>query len=223
MQERHRHKALVVAMLFATSAFAAAYADTPDANNNKMNDTDSTFLKHAAQDGAATTQLAQLGVDKSSDPKVKQLAQQIVDGQNKSNDRVKALAQTKQVTLSTDADADAQKQAKQLQAKSGQAFDEAWSKVMVSDQQKAVKAFTQEGKDAKDSDVKKLAQDGASTSNTNLKGAQALAAVPAARDDAMSTAMKASTSSSMGAMPATMPGGATETPAESAAAADLKH
>jgi predicted outer membrane protein len=41
----------------------------------------------------AITQLGQMALSKSSDPKVKQLAQQLVDDQNKTNDQLTSLAQ----------------------------------------------------------------------------------------------------------------------------------
>jgi putative membrane protein len=223
MSERHGYKTLAAALLFAASGFALAYADTSSSNNGKLSDSDSTFLQQTAQNGLAVTQLGQMALSKSSDPKVKQLAQQLIDNQNKTNDQLKSLAQAKQVTLPTNMTSDVQKQNKQLQGKSGSAFDEAWSKAIVSDHQKTVKTFTQEGKDAKDADVKKFAHDTLPGINDQLKSAQAIAAVPAARDDAMSTAMKASTSSPMEAMPAQMPSAANETPAEAGAAADIKH
>lgn len=227
MAKQHGFKGLAIAICIATSASTLAYADTPSANSNKLNSTDSTFLQQAAQNGSATMQLAQMALDKSSDANVKKLAQQIVDDQNKANDQVKSLAQTKQVSLPADASSDSQKQAKQLQAKSGQAFDEAWTKAVVSDQQKTAKAFMQEGKDAKDNDVKQLAQGSLPTLNNHVKAAQALAAIPAARDDAMKEAMKASASASspMTAMPTTSPAAApaSVTPTESAAAATVKH
>ena len=218
---RHGYKTLAVALLFAASGFALAHADTSNTNNTKLNDTDNTFLQQAAQNGAAVTQLGQMALSKSSDPKVKALAQQLIDNQNKTNDQLKTLAQSKQTTLSADSTSDAQKPNKKLQDKSGSAFDEAWSKAVVSDHQKSVKAFTQESKNAKDADVKKFAQDALPAMNDQLKSAQAIAAIPTARDDAMSDAMKASTSSPM----TTMPGAsaANDTPAESAAAAELKH
>jgi putative membrane protein len=223
MSKRHGYKVLAAALLFAAGGFALAYADNANSNNGKLNDSDSTFLQQTAQNGMAVTQLGQLALSKSSDPKVKQLAQQLVDDQNKTNDQLKSLAQAKQITLPTDMTSDAQKQNKKLQKKSGSAFDEAWSKAIVSDHQKSVKAFTQEGKDAKDADVKKFAQDSLPSMNDQLKSAQAIAAVPSARDDAMSAAMKASTSSQMMTMP-TMPGStASDTPAEAAAAGDIKH
>jgi putative membrane protein len=225
MSERNSYKTLAIATFLATNVCAWVYADTPPENGSKLNDKDGTFLQQAAENGGATTQLAKMALDKSSDAKVKQLAQQIVDDQNKANDQVKTLAQTKQLTLPTDANADSQKQAKQLQEKSGQAFDEAWIKAVVSDQQKTAKAFTQEGKDAKDNDVKQLAQGALPTLNSHVKAAQALAAIPAARDDAMKDAMKASATSPMSAMPATTTNATTisDTPAASAAAAAVKH
>jgi putative membrane protein len=223
MSKRHIYNALAAGMLFAASGFALAYADNTSSNNGKLNDSDSAFLQQAAQNGMAVTQLGQMALSKSSDSKVKQFAQQLIDDQNKINDQLKSLAQAKQIALPTDVTSDAQKQNKKLQKKSGSAFDEAWSKAIVSDHQKSVKAFTQEGKDAKDADVKKFAQDSLPAMNDQLKSAQAIAAVPMARDDAMSEAMKASTSSQMMTMP-TMPGStASDTPAEAAAAGDIKH
>ncbi len=225
MSQQHNCKTLALAIFIATSTSTLVYADTPNANSNKLNSADSTFLQKTAQNGSATTQLAQMALDKSSDAKVKSLAQQIVDDQNKANDQVKTLATTKQLTLSASTSSDSQKQAKQLQAKSGQAFDEAWTKAVVSDQQKTIKAFTQEGKDAKENDVKQLAQGALPSLNNHLKAAQALAAIPTARDDAMTDAMKASASSPMTAMPTASPTAApaSVTPAASAAAATVKH
>lgn len=224
MSKRHGYKTLATALLFAASGFALAHADT-SASNGKLSDSDSTFLQQAAQNGMAITQLGQMALSKSSDPKVKQLAQQLVDDQNKTNDQLTSLAQAKQVKLPTDVTSDAQKQNKKLQGESGSVFDEAWSKAIVSDHQKSVKAFTQEGKDAKDADVKKFAQGALPGMNDHLKSAQAIAAIPAARDDAMSTAMKASTSSPMEAVPAAMPtvSGANDTPAEAGAVSAIKH
>jgi putative membrane protein len=225
MSKRRGYKTLAIALLFAASGFALAHADTSNTNTSKLDDSDNSFLQQAAQNGMAVTQLGQMALGKSSDPKVKQLAQQLIDDQNKTNDQLKSIAQSKQVTLPTDVTSDVKKQNSKLQKKSGSAFDEAWSKAIVSDHQKSVKTFTQEGKDAKDADVKKFAQDAVPAMNDQLKSAQAIAAVPSARDDAMSAAMKASTSSPMSTMPATMPGAsaASDTPAESAAAADVKH
>jgi putative membrane protein len=224
MSERHGYKTLAAALLFAMGGMTAVYADTSSsANSNaKLNDTDSSFLHQATQNNLAEAQLGQMALSKSSDPKVKQLAQQLVDNQSKTSDQLKSLAQSKQVTLPTDLSSDAQKQNKKLQDKSGSAFDEAWSKAVVSEHQSNVKAFTQEGKNAKDADVKKFAQGALPGMNDRLKSAQAIVAVPSARDDAMSAAMKAS-SSQMTVPTMSGPGATPDTPAADAAATDLKH
>ncbi|GAB2592157.1 DUF4142 domain-containing protein [Dyella jejuensis] len=223
MSNRNRYGTLAGAWLLAVASAGLVQAGTAAPGDGKLGDEDSSFLRQAAQDGMAMAQLGQLALQRSSDPKVKQLAQQLVDDQGKNSEQFKTLAQRKHVTLPTTLGADAQKQDKSLQAKQGSAFDEAWSKAVADDQKKTVKAFTQESKQAKDADVKQFAQDNVAALNRRMQTAQQLAEIPQARDQAMDDAMKAA-SSPMSTPTAGMSGAsATTTPAEAGATSALRH
>jgi putative membrane protein len=203
MTTRHVCQALGSALLLSLACAAMAQPDGSADAKSSLNATDSTFMQHAAADGLAEVQLGQMALDKSSDAQVKQLAQRIVDDHTKANDQLKALAQSKQVTLPTAPTSDAQKESKDLQAKSGDAFDQAWLKDMVKDHQAAVKMFTQEGKQTKDPDLHQFAQTTLPTLNTHLQMATKLAAIPDARDQAMDQATKSMAGNPMNDMPTT--------------------
>ncbi|HEY8683908.1 MAG TPA: DUF4142 domain-containing protein [Rhodanobacter sp.] len=183
-------------LLLSLTGTALAQSGSGSAKNT-TNATDSAFMRNAAAGGMAEVQMGQMALDKSSDAQVKQLAQRIVDDHTKANDQLKTLAESKHVSLPATAAAAAQKEGKSLMAMNGTAFDHAWSKAMVKDHQKAVKLFSQESKQAKDSDVRQFAQGTLPTLNTHLQMAQGLLAVPDARDKAMDQATKSMADKSM--------------------------
>jgi putative membrane protein len=182
-----------------------AQPDGKPSTKSMIDAKDNAFMQHAATDGMAEVLMGQTALNKSSDAQIKQLAQRIVDDHTKANEQLKALAQSKQVTLPTTSAADAQKENQELQMKNGSAFDQAWSKGMVKDHQKAVKMFTQESKQAKDPDVRQFAQTTLPTLSAHLQLAQKLAAIPDARDKAMDQATKSIASDPMNSMPTTAP------------------
>ncbi|OOG55497.1 DUF4142 domain-containing protein [Rhodanobacter sp. C03] len=221
MTTRHLWQALGSTLLASMACAAMAQSDGPSGAKSATNATDSAFMQHAAAAGLAEVQLGQLALDKSSDAQVKQLAQRIVDDHSKANDQLKTLAQNKQVTLPGDPSSDAQKESKDLQAKSGSAFDQAWTKDMVKDHQQAVKMFTQEGKQAKDPEVRQFAQATLPTLTTHLQLAKKLAAIPDARDKAMDQTTKAMANDPMSNMPVAAP--TTTPPASVAPTPAVKH
>jgi|GEM_PF-898397 len=211
------------ALFLGLTCTAMAQSDASASTKSKLDASDTTFMQNAAADNLAEVQMGQMAMDKSSNAQVKQLAQQIVDDHTKANDQLKTLAGSKQVTLPTAPTAATQKESKDLQAKNGSAFDQAWSKAMVTDHKKAAKAFTQESKQTKDPDVRQFAQASLPTLNTHLKAAQQLAAVPDARDQAMDQSMKSMTNSApMGNAPPATATAATP-PASIAPASSFKH
>ncbi|OOG51007.1 hypothetical protein B0E50_02165 [Rhodanobacter sp. C01] len=175
--------------------------DSPDMKSSTSAE-DSTFLQHAAAGRLAEIQMGKMALDKSSDAKARQLAQRTIDDTNGTNDQLKMLARNKQVMLPTGPSPDALKEIGKLQAKSGSAFDQAWSKAMVKDDQAAAKLFTQENKQTKDTDLHKFTQATLPTLQAHLKSAQELAAVSDARDKAMDQTTKSLANDPMSNMPA---------------------
>ena len=188
---------LVLGVVMLTAVHAAAAVAPSKA--------DATFMQDASAAGMAEVDMGQLALKQSSDAKVKALAQRLVDDHAKADDQLKALAASKQVTLSTTSSSDVQKEEKDLQAKSGSAFDQAWLKDMVKDHQKALKAFNQEGKKGTDADVRQFAQATLPTLNDHLKTAKDLAAVYDARDKSMDQTTKSFSNDPMNNNPAITP------------------
>lgn len=203
MTSRHLHQVFVSALLLSVGCAAMAQPDDSSGMKGSTNAKDSTFLQHAAADSLAEVQMGQMALNKSSDAQVRQLAQRIVDDDTKANDQLKVLAQNKQVTLPTAAPSDTQKETGNLQTKNGSAFDQAWSKAVVKNHQAAVKLFTQESKQTKDTDLHQFVQATLPTLQDHLQLAQQLAAVPDARDKAMDQATKSMANDPMSNMPAT--------------------
>lgn len=138
------------------------------------NATDSTFMAHAAADGMAEVQMGQLALKKSSDPKIKQLAQRIVDDHTDANGKLQTLARYKQVTLPAAPSQAAQDKAASMTSMDGATFDKAWTAAMVGDHQKAVTLFTDEVGKTSDPQVKTFAQATLPVLKTHLQMAQQL-------------------------------------------------
>lgn len=76
-----------------------AFADDIKANKGKA---DATFVEEAYVAAQSEIRLSQLAVRQSSDPAVKQFAQQLIDDHTKANDALRGVAEGKGFTLPTD-------------------------------------------------------------------------------------------------------------------------
>ncbi len=126
-------------------------------SSKMMNSADTTFAMKAAQGGMAEVQMGKLAADKASNADVKAFGQQMVDDHTKANDDLKAVVAKKGMTLPSDVDAHDHATYSKLQKLSGEAFDRAYVKDMVSDHEKDVKEFQKEANDGKDDDIKAFA------------------------------------------------------------------
>ena len=190
MNIRHLPQALAVAFLLSVAGRAAAQPDTASDSKTSLSAADTVFIENAARGGMAEIQMGNTALGKSSDDKVKALAQRIVDDHTKANAALKTLAESKKVSFPSDPGKDAQKENDKLQAMKSASFDQAWSKAVVKDHQDAIKLFTAEGKDSKDTDIQQFVKTNLPTLKSHLDEAQKLAAVPDARDQAMDKASK---------------------------------
>lgn len=126
-------------------------------SSKMMNSADTTFAMKAAQGGLAEVQMGKLAAEKASNSEVKAFGQQMVDDHTKANDDLKAVATKKGMTLPNDVDAHDHATYSKLEKLSGEAFDRAYVKDMVSDHEKDVKEFQKEAKNGKDDDIKAFA------------------------------------------------------------------
>ena len=115
---------------------------------------DERFMIEAAQGGLAEVEAGQLATQRATDSKVRQFAERMVQDHSKNNDELRDLAQRKGVMLPTELD-DKHKTAKDQLAKlSGDAFDLAYLREMLSDHRKDVGEFRRHFESATDQDLK---------------------------------------------------------------------
>jgi len=100
-----------------------------------------TFVKKAALDGMTEVELGKIAASKSQDEKVKQFAERMVADHSKANEELASIAKQKGLTVPTSLDAEHQSMVQSLNAKSGKAFDTAYSEHMNADHAKAVALF----------------------------------------------------------------------------------
>jgi len=133
---------------------------------------DQAFVKEAAIGGLAEVQLGNLANEKASNSDVKQFGERMVTDHSKANDELKQVAQKQNVQLPTDLDAKHKALVARLSKLSGDAFDKAYMKEMLSDHKHDVAAFKKESSSGKDADVKQFASSTLPTLEDHLKLAQ---------------------------------------------------
>lgn len=202
MQIRLLSQTLATALLASLACIATAQSGSTSDTKSSLSAADTVFIENAAKDGMAEIQMGKTALGKSSDDQVKALARRIVDDHTKADAALKTLAESKKVSFPSDPGKDARNEIDKMQATKSTGFDQAWSKTMVKDHQDAIKLFTTEGKDTKDTDIQQFVKTTLPTLKSHLDAAQKLAAVPDARDQAMDQASK-SMISAMDSTPAT--------------------
>lgn len=100
-----------------------------------------TFVKKAALDGMTEVELGKIAMSKSQDQKVKKFAERMVADHSKANDELASLAKSKGLTVPTALDSEHRSMIQSMNAKSGEAFDAAYSEHMNADHAKAVALF----------------------------------------------------------------------------------
>jgi putative membrane protein len=144
---------------------------------------DRMFVSKAMQGSMAEVQLGQLTLEKSSNEKVKEFAQRMIDDHTKLNDQMKPVAQQVGVTVPNEISKNDRKTIAKLQALSGPAYDEAYIKDMVKDHKQDLNEFQMEASSGQDQTVKDAANQGSKVIAHHLQMAQQLAKdqnVPAA-------------------------------------------
>ncbi|HEU6454549.1 MAG TPA: DUF4142 domain-containing protein [Roseateles sp.] len=143
-------RTLASAALLATAAMAAATANAKS---------DESFMKDAAQAGAAEIEASKLAVNKAKNADVKSFANSMIEDHTKVADELKALAASKNVKL-PDGPSIAQKaELKVIDAGDNDKFDERYAKHFgVKAHEDTIKLFEEAAKDAKDPAVKAWAE-----------------------------------------------------------------
>jgi putative membrane protein len=115
-----------------------------------QSDDDKKFLAMATQSDQNEIALSKLAQQKTTNPAVKAFAAKMITEHTQMTASMKPFVDAWGLTPPTGPDADHQKELDELSGLSGNDFDKAYMKDMVSDHSKALSAFTKEAKDTKD-------------------------------------------------------------------------
>lgn len=152
----------------------AAYSETPAMDNSKAKSsevsplkqrfiewtlTDQKFVDKVLESGRAEVELSQLALQKSSNLKIKDFAQRMVDDHSKASLDLKTIAQGKGLNVPLEMDAEHAKALKKLQSLDGANFDAYYVDLMIEDHDKNVSLFVAASADKKlDSQLQAFSQ-----------------------------------------------------------------
>ena len=155
-----------VASLLLLVPFAAFSAEIPDAK----------FYRDAAEGGLAEVAMGNLAQQRAQSPSVKEFGAQMVKDHSAANEKLQALAQSKNITLpATPSVAEIETKSK-LQVLSGQSFDKSYIKGMIKDHQEDIAEFKKEAGSGRDPDARAFAAATLPTLEMHLEKIQAIAA-----------------------------------------------
>jgi putative membrane protein len=120
---------------------------------------DSEYLVAAAETDMMEIELGKLALTKTSNAKVKDLANMMIDQHTKASEKLKPLAASKQTVLPAALTDKGKEHYDDLNKKSGKEFDEAYADLMVDGHEDAISKIKDASENAKDADVKKWAAD----------------------------------------------------------------
>jgi putative membrane protein len=132
-----------------------------EANDEKFEDNDmekdADFVAEAVAMNYAEIDMANLGSQRSSNPEVKSIAQMLVADHTKNLAELKALAQSKSITVPVEAKESDKNDLKKLSDENGKDFDKKWLEKMEDAHDKAINKFEKRADKGEDADIKAFA------------------------------------------------------------------
>lgn len=123
----------------------------------KVDKDDADFAVKAANGGMAEVEMGKLAAQKATTQEIKDFGTKMVNDHSKANDKLKALAKQKNVTLPDSLGNDEKQKLADLRQKTGKDFDKAYVNEMVKDHDQDVDLFQKEASNSKDADMKAFA------------------------------------------------------------------
>ncbi len=112
---------------------------------------------------------------------MRQYAERLHNDHQQANEKLKSIAQQKNISLPTSTDAKHQKERDKLAKKQGADFDKDYLDAMIKEHKADIKEFEKEAKNGKDPDLKAFATQALPTLREHLKQAQDLHSRKAAK------------------------------------------
>ena len=153
---------LPMLMLLPAMAFAAS---NPDAS----------FFKHAAEGGIAEVEAGQMAQSKGNSQPVKDFGAMMVTDHTAANDKLKALAASKNITLPTSSSVGQMASKTKLEVLSGDTFDKSYIKNQLSAHRNTIQLFKKEISSGQDPDAKAFASATLPTLQAHMKAIKTIA------------------------------------------------
>jgi putative membrane protein len=172
---------LISAALTASSSVLAQSKDTKDASakteqrKGGLAGKDRKYFQDIAQANMAEVETGKLAQSKASSEEVKKYASHMVEDHGKMLEEQQTLAQAKGVQLPKQPKKEHQSALKKLEGMSGQEFDRAYMEQMVKDHEKTLKLVRETSKNAKDPELKQVAEKAAPDVEKHLAMAKQIA------------------------------------------------
>jgi putative membrane protein len=137
---------------------------------------DAKFYRDAAEGGMAEVAMGNLAQQKAQSPTVKDFGAQMVKDHSAANEKLKVLAQSKNITLPANPSVDEMEAKSKLQVLSGQSFDKSYIQGMIKDHEEDIAEFKKEAASGQDPDARAFASATLPTLQAHLSRIRAIAA-----------------------------------------------
>jgi len=152
-------------MIIACAIPLAAYAGSPD----------KSFYENLAEGGLAEVSDATLATQSATDPKLKDFAAMMIKDHTAANNKLAALAGTKDVTLPTSASVLQMAEHGKLKVLSGETFDKSYIKGQINAHRDTIKLLRKELTSGEDAEAKAFAKSILPTVEGHLKAIHIIA------------------------------------------------
>ena len=163
-------KSALVMLMLASPVIA--FADSPD----------SSFYKNAAEGGISEVDAGNLASQKGTNQEVKDFGAMMVKDHGAANDKLKSIADSKNITLPTTASVGQMATKAKLDVLSGDTFDHSYIKSQIKAHRSTIALFRKEIANGQDADAKAFAVATLPTLKSHMK-----AIVKIASDEGVST------------------------------------
>jgi putative membrane protein len=160
----------ILSTLLMALLMSAAMAESP-----AMSHTPEVLLEKLAQGGMTEIEAGKLAQTKGTAPGVKEFGEMMVEDHGAANEKVKALAATRNVTLPKTPSAEQQEKIEELRMQDGARFDQAYVEAQVKAHEKTVAMLKTEIATSRDAETKALARELLPTVESHLAEARRLA------------------------------------------------
>ncbi len=137
---------------------------------------DAAFYKHAAEGGIAEVEIGNLAQQKSNNQSVKDFGAMMVKDHSAANDKLKGIAESKNISLPSSASVGQMATKAKLEVMSANTFDKSYIKGMIKDHEEDIAMFRREAASGQDPDAKAFAKATLPTLELHLKKIKSIAA-----------------------------------------------